>query len=151
MVRARTAGASARSILIVVGILLGPVTGLLPREQLAAIAPYFAALTLVVILFDGGIHLRLRDVAQAAPRSGILALLTFSLAVAAVTLVSMAARTVGWLPGSWTWTHGLLLGAILGGMLGALPMVESTHSYFVMEEVKEEPFLDVSRAKEQRP
>jgi Lrp/AsnC family leucine-responsive transcriptional regulator len=40
---------------------------------------------------------------------------------------------------------------ILGGMLGALPMVESTHSYFVMEEVKEEPFLDVSRAKEQRP
>ena len=39
---------------------------------------------------------------------------------------------------------------ILGGRLGALPMVESTHSYFVMEEVKEEPFLDVSRAKEQR-
>lgn len=26
---------------------------------------------------------------------------------------------------------------ILGGVLGALPMVESTHSYFVMEEVKE--------------
>jgi len=40
---------------------------------------------------------------------------------------------------------------ILGGMLGALPMVESTHSYFVMEEVKEEPFLDVSRSKDQRP
>jgi Lrp/AsnC family transcriptional regulator, leucine-responsive regulatory protein len=29
---------------------------------------------------------------------------------------------------------------ILGGVLGALPMVESTHSYFVMEEVKEESF-----------
>lgn len=26
---------------------------------------------------------------------------------------------------------------ILGGALGALPMVESTHSYFVMEHVKE--------------
>jgi Lrp/AsnC family leucine-responsive transcriptional regulator len=34
---------------------------------------------------------------------------------------------------------------ILGGMLGALPMVESTHSYFVMEEVKESNFLNVSR------
>jgi len=40
---------------------------------------------------------------------------------------------------------------ILGGVLGALPMVESTHSYFVMEEVKEQPFLDVSRPKEPRP
>ena len=27
--------------------------------------------------------------------------------------------------------------AILGGIIGALPMVEGTHSYFVMEEVKE--------------
>lgn len=39
---------------------------------------------------------------------------------------------------------------ILGGMLGALPMVESTHSYFVMEEVKESVFLDVSRSKDPR-
>ncbi len=34
---------------------------------------------------------------------------------------------------------------ILGGRLGALPMVESTHSYFVMEEVKESLFLDTGR------
>ena len=40
--------------------------------------------------------------------------------------------------------------AILGGVLGALPMVESTHSYFVMEEVKEEPILDLAHAKESR-
>ncbi len=39
---------------------------------------------------------------------------------------------------------------ILGGMLGALPMVESTHSYFVMEEVKESVCLDVSRPKDSR-
>ena len=39
---------------------------------------------------------------------------------------------------------------ILGGMLGALPMVESTHSYFVMEEVKESVSLDVSRPKDFR-
>jgi Lrp/AsnC family leucine-responsive transcriptional regulator len=34
---------------------------------------------------------------------------------------------------------------ILGGRLGALPMVESTHSYFVMEEVKESSVLDLAR------
>ena len=35
---------------------------------------------------------------------------------------------------------------ILGGQLGALSMVESTHSYFVMEEVKETSLLDLGPA-----
>lgn len=37
---------------------------------------------------------------------------------------------------------------ILGGVIGALPMVESTHSYFVMEEVKESRLLHVPGVKE---
>ena len=36
---------------------------------------------------------------------------------------------------------------ILGSIIGALPMVESTHSYFVMEEVKESPILTIPKAK----
>ena len=36
---------------------------------------------------------------------------------------------------------------ILGGIIGALPMVEGTHSYFVMEEVKESPLLPITPAK----
>ena len=39
---------------------------------------------------------------------------------------------------------------ILGGVIGALPMVESTHSYFVMEEVKESPLLPIPRLKDHR-
>lgn len=39
---------------------------------------------------------------------------------------------------------------ILGGVIGALPMVESTHSYFVMEEVKETAMLPIPRGKERR-
>jgi Lrp/AsnC family transcriptional regulator, leucine-responsive regulatory protein len=38
----------------------------------------------------------------------------------------------------------------LGGVIGALPMVESTHSYFVMEEVKESPLLPIPRMKDKR-
>jgi Lrp/AsnC family transcriptional regulator, leucine-responsive regulatory protein len=33
----------------------------------------------------------------------------------------------------------------LGGIIGHLPMVESTHSYFVMEEVKESQNLPINR------
>ena len=39
---------------------------------------------------------------------------------------------------------------IFAGIIGALPMVESTHSYFVMEEVKESPILPIPKAKESR-
>lgn len=39
---------------------------------------------------------------------------------------------------------------ILGGVIGALPMVEGTHSYFVMEEVKESPLLPLPRLKDKR-
>ncbi len=101
--------------LILAGIVLGPVTGVVTTERLAAIAPYFAAITLVVVLFEGGTALRLSELSRAAPRSGLLALATFSFSTIAVCLTSMLAALVGWLPGSWTWTHGLMLGAILGG------------------------------------
>ncbi len=36
---------------------------------------------------------------------------------------------------------------ILGGIIGQLPMVEGTHSYFVMEEVKETNLLAIPRHK----
>jgi Lrp/AsnC family leucine-responsive transcriptional regulator len=39
---------------------------------------------------------------------------------------------------------------ILGRIIGELPMVESTHSYFVMEEVKETPLLPIPRPKDKR-
>jgi Lrp/AsnC family transcriptional regulator, leucine-responsive regulatory protein len=37
---------------------------------------------------------------------------------------------------------------ILGGVLGELPMVEGTHSYFVMEEVKETTVIPIPKQKE---
>jgi NhaP-type Na+/H+ or K+/H+ antiporter len=101
--------------LILAGIILGPVAGFVDRGDLAAIAPYFAPLTLVVVLFEGGSALRLSELSRAAPRSGLLALLTFSCSVGSLAVVSMAARAVGLMPESWTWTHGFMLGTILGG------------------------------------
>jgi potassium/hydrogen antiporter len=101
--------------LILAGILLGPVGGIVTREQLGTIAPYFAALTIVIVLFEGGSRLKLAEVSSAAPRSGLLALLTFGFAVVVLAAVSMLSAKVGLLPDAWTWRHGLLLGAILGG------------------------------------
>lgn len=102
--------------LIIAGILLGPVFGLVTRPMLESIAPFFAAITLVVVLFEGGSRLKLQELSHAAPRSSLLGLLAFLLSVVVVGAISMLAAWVGLLPkDTWTWTHGWLLGAILGG------------------------------------
>lgn len=103
--------------LILAGIILGPVLGLVTTDVLNRVAPYFAALTLVVVLFEGGTALKLRELSTAAPRSSLLGFVAFILAVGALAATSMLAAWAGLIPESWgwTWVHGLLLGTILGG------------------------------------
>lgn len=101
--------------LIVVGIILGPVSGLVSKEGLMAAAPYFGALTLVVVLFNGGSELKLGDLSKAAGRGSVLAVFGFILAVVVVAPVAMAAKWMGVLPDSWSWMHSIMLGTILGG------------------------------------
>ncbi len=101
--------------LLVAGIVIGPVTGLVTPDDLRAIAPYFGALTLVVVLFDGGSQLDLKQIASSAPRSSLLAVSTFLVTVVVVAVASMGARWLGWFPIEWSWVHATMLGCILGG------------------------------------
>lgn len=101
--------------LILCGWILGPLLGVLDKNLLLGIAPYFAAFALIVILFNGGTSLKLDGIMRAAPRALLLAVTGFVLAAATVAAVSMAAQAVGLLPPEWTWLHGAMLGSILGG------------------------------------
>lgn len=101
--------------LIGVGVLIGPTFGLVSPQELMGIAPLFAAITLVIVLFEGGRQLRLEDLTKAAGRAVSLALLSFFASVLVVTGLVLLGIAVGILPESWTYMHGLLLGAILGG------------------------------------
>jgi cell volume regulation protein A len=100
--------------LILAGIILGPLTGLADRAVLDEITPFFAALTLIVVLFDGGSKLVLNSLVRAAPRASVLALLGFVFAAAGVAAFSMVLGALGILQ-DWTLVHGIMLGAILGG------------------------------------
>jgi potassium/hydrogen antiporter len=100
--------------LIIAGIILGPVTGTVPREMLSTISPYFAAITLIVVLFEGGSKIVLNDLIKAAPRASLLATLSFSLTVVAVAAISMVFGALDVLP-EWSLLKGIMLGAILGG------------------------------------
>lgn len=101
--------------LVVVGILIGPVLGIVSRATLLSIAPYFSALTLVLVLFEGGSRLDLVQLYRAAARSVLLSILSFLFSAIAVTLVSRLMVEAGLLPGSWDWHQELLIGLIVGG------------------------------------
>ena len=95
-------------ILIGLGILLGPLTGLIQADTLSQIAPAFASLAITVIVFEGGIHLRIARVAAQAGRATVLAFVGYLMSVFTVG-VSMA-----WLMG-WPLLVGMMLGSALGG------------------------------------
>ena len=80
--------------LIVVGVVLGPISGAVTTQRLSAIAPYFAALTLIVILFEGRSRLRVAGLGQAAGRALLLRRLTFLLAPVAISGLRMILRLV---------------------------------------------------------
>lgn len=95
-------------LLLLFGVLLGPIFQLFAQEELLAITPYFAALALIIILFDGGLNMDIREAVRNSPRALVLAITGFTLNVA------VTAAICKYLLG-WRLLNGLLLGSIVGG------------------------------------
>jgi len=101
--------------LILVGILIGPVLHFVTRRQLLGVAPYFSALTLVFVLFEGGSRLDIMQLYRATPRAVLLSALGFLFSVLGVTLGTLLMVDMGLLPSDWTWHQAILAGTIVGG------------------------------------
>lgn len=106
-------------ILIFLGVLLGPVStaffgiSFVPASVLEFLTPYFTAVALMIILFDGGLNLRIKEIAKYLGLAGLQTGLAFVTTVFAVSFVTVAVL-------GYPWTVGLLLGAILGGTSSAV-------------------------------
>jgi potassium/hydrogen antiporter len=95
-------------LLLLFGVLLGPVLNVFTHEQLSSITPYFASLALIVILFDGGLNMNIRNAIKNSPRALILGIAGFLINVVVTAL--LCKYILG-----WRLLNGLLLGSILGG------------------------------------
>jgi cell volume regulation protein A len=106
-------------VLILLGLLLGPVAAtyfdvvIVDPVVLETITPYFAALALVVILFDGGLNLNFHRVIRKAGIAFVHTAIAFVLTVLAIAAVTHYVF-------GYEWILGLLMGAILGGISGAV-------------------------------
>ena len=75
-------------LLMLVGIVAGPVSGWITPEQLEGTGSVFASLTLLFILFDSGIDMRLDTIRQYWTGVVQVTLLSFLVSMSAVTVVA---------------------------------------------------------------
>ena len=101
------------AFLMIFGVIIGPVLGIIQPEAVIQVVPYFAALALIIIMFDGGLHLDIKHVIKTAHFSVTLAILGFILSVVIITLGAHFA--LGWL-----WLESILLASIVGGSSSAI-------------------------------
>jgi cell volume regulation protein A len=105
-------------LLMLIGLLIGPCFGLVTVESFGSIGPVLATITLVVLLFQGGLGLRL-DVLWKSLRGSV------SLTVVNFTVTMLAVGGLMMLIARLDATTALMLGAIIGGTSSAvvIPMV----------------------------
>jgi cell volume regulation protein A len=95
-------------LLLLFGVLLGPIFQLFAHDELLAITPYFAALALIIILFDGGLNMDIREAVRNSPRALVLAITGWTINV--IVTAVFCKYLLG-----WRLLNGLLLGSIVGG------------------------------------
>jgi len=104
--------------LIFLGALFGPILHVLPREPLMSLAPYFAALTLAIVLFESGINFPLSRSFSETPRAILYAFLGVALSALFTVLIFTGIF-------SWSFVESALLGVMVGGTSSAviIPLV----------------------------
>lgn len=107
-------------VLMCLGLLLGPVLGVVSAQDFGKIGPILATIALVVILFESGTSLRLEVIARSLGTTAKITVGCFVLTIAVVAIVGW-----GWF--SLPVASALLLGVILGGTSSAvvIPMVQT--------------------------
>lgn len=110
--------------LIAIGILFNYLFGFSDSLAIQQIVPIFVILTLIIILFDGGLNLRLGSLVKSSGTAFYIAILYFVFSILLVTGITYLLHIFNiWT--DWNIWSGIILGAILGGTSSAivLPLV----------------------------
>lgn len=121
-------------LLIVVGIILGPASNLVPTESFGLVGPILVTVTLVVILFEGGVALKLSALRSALSKAVKLAVTSFFLTMIIVGVTAHLLLSLEWIP-------SLIIGSIAAStseaiiipLINQLKISEKTHALLSVE------------------
>jgi cell volume regulation protein A len=110
-------------LLMMVGLLLGPILGWIKAAEFEPITHILGTLALILILFEGGLELNLRDTLQRFPGGVLLAVLSFGFSMGFVSIVA-------WRSGLFSPQSALLVGAVVGCVSSTivLPVLQQIRS-----------------------
>jgi potassium/hydrogen antiporter len=94
-------------VLMMLGVLLGPVLRLVQAGTLAKTTNLLGTLAIILVLFEGGLELNLRDTLKHFPGSFLLATLAYVFSTVLVAVIVTKGLGLSWI-------DGLLVGAVLG-------------------------------------
>ncbi len=121
-------------ILMLLGILLGPLLGVVTPYDFGKVGSLLATIALVVILFESGTSLDLNVLGKSLATTGVLSFACFALTLTIVAVMGYVVLDLELFP-------SILLGATLGGtssavvipMVNALRLSEKTSTVLVLE------------------
>jgi cell volume regulation protein A len=107
-------------VLMLVGIVIGPLFGIVTPDDFGKIGSLIATIALVVILFEGGTTLNLDELGKSLGMTGLLALVSFVLTAAIIAAIGFYVLRLELLP-------AIMLGVTLGNTSSSvvIPMVKS--------------------------
>jgi len=100
-------------VLLLLGIALGPVTHWIAPDTFQSTMGVIGMLALILILFEGGLELRLQEVVRNLPGALLLSTVCFAATVALIGFVTHLLLRLSWM-------DSLLIGAALGSTSGSV-------------------------------
>jgi potassium/hydrogen antiporter len=106
-------------LLLLIGIIIGPVSGIISSDFFGELGNVFTTITLIVILFESGSGLNFREIKKAIGSATLLTLLNFIVTVIITSYLSRWILSIDVL-------SSIFIGAIVGGTSSAvvIPMVK---------------------------
>lgn len=122
------------AFLMILGVIIGPVLGIVSTDTVTEVVPYFAAIALILIMFDGGLNLDIRTVVRTAHYALFLSIAGFITSVISMALVAYYGL-------GWDLIESVLLGTVVGGsssiivfgLVRRLPISDQTKSMLSLE------------------
>ena len=110
-------------VLLIIGVVLGPVLHWVDASRFRGAVEVLGTLALILILFQGGLEVRLREAMHHLPSALVLTLLTYALSLGLIAVAGKFSLRL-------TWMDAMLIGAALASTSGSvvLPALEQIHS-----------------------
>jgi cell volume regulation protein A len=100
-------------VLLLIGIVLGPIFHLVHASRFRGMIDILGTLALILILFQAGLEIRLREALRHLPAGLLLAILSYGLSLGLIALASKYSLHL-------SWTDAVLIGAALGCTSGSV-------------------------------